>query len=169
MADLFGNHLINGNAGAHIRRALVQPHAGQEHAVATRVIAAAVRPAIGANVIKSVPAMAPEFDGDVRRAEETMDNGGLLQKWRDCEKILTNRGAAEVEKRAAARASRAAPVPPQLPPPRQSDLASSFNKPTGAVDVFKKIVKAPSASDAFDFLLSASPPRTPPTRRRLRG
>jgi hypothetical protein len=115
---------------------------------------------LGAQMVKSVPAIKLEFDGDVRRAEETMDNGGLLQKWRDCQKILTNRGAAEVENRAAARASRAAPLPPQLPPPRQSDLASSFGKPpTGAVDVFKKIAKAPSASDAFDFLLSASPPR----------
>jgi hypothetical protein len=115
---------------------------------------------VGANVVKSVPAITPEFDGDVARAEETTDNGGLLQKWRDCQNILTSRGAAEVEKRAAARASRAASVPPQLPPPRQSDLASSFGKPpTGAVDVFRTIVKAPSASDAFDFLLSASPPR----------
>jgi hypothetical protein len=116
---------------------------------------------VGANVIKSVPAITPEFDGDVARAEETTDNGGLLQKWRDCQNILTSRGAAEVEKRAMARASRAAPVPPpQLPPPRQSDLASSFDKPpSGAVDVFKKIVKAPSATAAFDFLLSASPPR----------
>jgi hypothetical protein len=115
---------------------------------------------VGANVVKSVPAITPEFDGDVARAGQTTDNGGLLQKWRDCQNILTSRGAAEVEKRAAARASRAAPVPPQLPPPRQSDLASSFDKPpTGAVDVFKKIVKAPSATAAFDFLLSASPPR----------
>jgi hypothetical protein len=115
---------------------------------------------VGANVITSVPAIKLEFDGDVARAEETMDNGGLLQKWRDCQNILASRGGAEVEKRAATRASRAAPVPPPLPSSRQSDLASSFGKPpTGAVDVFKKIAKAPSATAAFDFLLSASPPR----------
>ncbi len=53
VANLARDGLVDGNAGADVGRALLQAHAGQEHAVAARVIAAAVLSAVGAALVES--------------------------------------------------------------------------------------------------------------------
>ena len=53
MADLTGDDLVDRNANPNISRAFVQPDAGQENTIAARVIAAAIGPAIGTQVIQT--------------------------------------------------------------------------------------------------------------------
>ena len=51
MADLAGQHLIDGDAGTNVGGAFVETHAGEQGAVAAGVVAAAVGPRIGGMVV----------------------------------------------------------------------------------------------------------------------
>ena len=53
VADLAGDHLVDRDAGADVGGALLQADAGQERAVAARVVAGAVGPAVGRPVVQA--------------------------------------------------------------------------------------------------------------------
>ena len=59
MTDLPRDHLVNGNSGADIRRALFHPHARQESAIRSGVIARPIWSRLGVFVIQ------PAHDLDV--------------------------------------------------------------------------------------------------------
>ena len=53
MADLAGDDLVDRNARADVGGALLEPHAGEKRAVAARMIAGAVGPALGRLVVQA--------------------------------------------------------------------------------------------------------------------
>ena len=53
MTDLPGDGLIDGNSRVDVRRAFLESHAGEEDAVAARMVARAVRPADGIEMIEA--------------------------------------------------------------------------------------------------------------------
>ena len=53
MADPARHHLVDGDPGADVRGALLQPDAGQERPVAARMVAAAVGAAVGRPMVQA--------------------------------------------------------------------------------------------------------------------
>ncbi len=59
MADLARDQLVDRDAGADVGGALLEPDAGEKRAVAARVIAGTVGPALGRPVVQARPAPGP--------------------------------------------------------------------------------------------------------------